>query len=499
MSVLRHRPLGERIPDLPHAVSCSLPTLDDVIGYEERRPAVIDRMSSGYPRFVKHPFLRQVAVHVRRQLGVEDHFWPCASPAAAEALLAWMPPYPARIATHGGVTGVFVPNEDTAFRHAKTFLQHAGLFLSSREAEDYLVREGVLPRTDRETLVASAAGESVRNVVARLSGAASPDEVLLANCGMNAVYSAFKAVDALQRSQGRTVWIQLGWLYLDTIAILQKFCGTPSRDYVMHGNVFDLDGLRALFSAHAGRIAGVITEIPTNPLIQTCNLPAVAELCRREGAALIADPTINCVANLQVLPHCDVLVTSLTKYFAAEGDVIAGALVVNPDSPFAPRLRDELKRRVEPLYPRDLARLAAQAPQVEEVVRTINASTPAIVETLSTHPAVDEVFWAHHPSSRSNYVALSRSEQAVGSMVTFTLRTDLARVYDRLKIAKGPSFGMHTSLACPFMYLAHYDLVTTNDGRSQLESFGLNPELIRLSVGTEPTSELCEALREALG
>jgi cystathionine gamma-synthase len=49
------------------------------------------------------------------------------------------------------------------------------------------------------------------------------------------------------------------------------------------------------------------------------------------------------------------------------------------------------------------------------------------------------------------------------------------------------------------MYLAHYDKVTSASGRAELEANGLNPDLLRLCVGTEPTDEIIDALREALG
>ena len=46
------------------------------------------------------------------------------------------------------------------------------------------------------------------------------------------------------------MWIQLGWLYLDTIAILQKFTDTPAEDHLYQSNVFDLVAL-GMFSAAA--------------------------------------------------------------------------------------------------------------------------------------------------------------------------------------------------------------------------------------------------------
>src|SRR5688572_32753278 len=88
MSAFSHLPLGQRIPDgTPHAVSASLPTMRAVIGYEEKDPEITRHMSSGYPRFVKHPFLKKVSAHILRSLGLtEKQFWPTSSARAADAL-----------------------------------------------------------------------------------------------------------------------------------------------------------------------------------------------------------------------------------------------------------------------------------------------------------------------------------------------------------------------------------------------------------------------------
>jgi len=57
---------------------------------------------------------------------------------------------------------------------------------------------------------------------------------------------------------------------------------------------------------------------------------------------------------------------------------------------------------------------------------------------------------------------------------------------------------MRTTLICPFMYLAHYDMVTSESGRAELAANGLDPELLRICVGTEPADEIIGALDEAL-
>ena len=64
MSAFRPLPLGQPIPDRLHAVSCSLPTMRDVIGYEERDPAITAHLTTGYPRFVLHPCVRELTTHL---------------------------------------------------------------------------------------------------------------------------------------------------------------------------------------------------------------------------------------------------------------------------------------------------------------------------------------------------------------------------------------------------------------------------------------------------
>ena len=500
MSALVPLPLGQRIPASIHGVSCSLPTMRAVIGYEEKDPAITQHLTSGYPRFVKHPFLRQLATHVLRALGLDGHqFWPTSSHRAAENLRVWLATPGARVVEHERVSGVAFPENAETFSRAKTFLQHTGVLLSSREAEDYLVRVGALTHALAEPAFDGYVPGRVKGSVARAFQHVTNEDVFLANSGMNAIYAAFRIASELQRACGRTVWIQLGWLYLDTIALLQKFTATPAHDYVFLGDVFDLETLRRLFTTRGHEIAGIITEVPTNPLIQTPDLAAVHELCRRHEAILIVDPTIASPLNIDVLPHADVVVNSLTKFAASEGDVLAGAVVVNPASRWSAEFRRRLPGELEPVYSRDLDRLATQIGDYESVVARINRAAPAVVDFLLQHPRVHSVFWSYHPASKENYLKLARSPAAIGGMVSFSVHGPLEDFYDRLRLAKGPSFGMKTTLICPFIYLAHYDLVTSETGRALLAQNQLDPALLRLSIGCEPADEIITALAEALG
>jgi cystathionine gamma-synthase len=511
MSAFVPLPLGQRIPASPHAVSCSLPTMRAVRGYEEKDPAVTSHLTSGYPRFVVHPYARQLGAQVVATTPslAGRTLWLTSSDLMARALAAFLAGAEpgqggvaevAQVFARVGLHGVSHPESAALSNRAKTFLQNVGGFLSSREAEDQLVGLGLLAAPHPEETFAGEAAAEVRRHLRRVLPGTTDADLLLANCGMSAIYAAFRAVSELQAARGRTVWLQLGWLYLDTIAILQKFTATPA-DYVYIRDVFDLEALTRLFAAHGARIAGVIAEVPTNPLIQTPDLPALAALCRRHGARLLVDPSISSVFNLDVLAHADVVVTSLTKYTASEGDVLAGLAAVNPAGPDAAALRARIAAAVEPLYARDLARLAAQIGRTEAVLARIHAGTARVAAFLEKHRAIKDVYWAHAPASRANYLGLSRAPDATGGMITFTLRAAgaLEKFYDRLRLPKGPSFGMTTTLICPFMYLAHYDLVTTPAGLAELAASRLDPDLLRLCVGVEPPDEIIAALAEALG
>jgi cystathionine gamma-synthase len=379
------------------------------------------------------------------------------------------------------------------------FLQNIGGFITSREAEDHLVRRGVIAAPFAEaTFAGDAAAEIRRQLRPALSGATDTD-LFIAPSGMNAIWAAFRAASDLQAARGRTIWLQLGWLYLDTIAILRKFTAT-SADYVYLRDVLDVAALERIFARHGQRVAGIVAEVPTNPLIQTPDLPALAALCRRHGALLLVDPSIASIYNVDVLPHADVVISSLTKYTANEGDLTAGLAAINPAGPDAAELRRRVAAEIEPVYPRVLARLAAQIGATQSVLARIHANTARVAAFLAAHPAVADVFWALHPASAAHFRHLARAADATGGMITFTLKKigALENFYDRLRLPKGPSFGMRTTLICPFMYLAHYDLVTTPAGLAELAASRLDPDLLRLCCGTEPAEEIIAVLAEAL-
>ena len=499
MPVFAPIPLGQTIPPKAHAVSCSLPTMADVVGYEEKDPNITRHLHSGYPRFLLHRDITELTAELTRELGLSAQtLWLTCSPRMATALAAELHPARCEPVNHHGISGVAHPESADLFQHAKCFLQNVGGFLSSRHAEDELVRRGLRPAAASEDHASlDTAGDTIRNVLVQAHAGAAPEDILLAPSGMNAFHAAWRTLADLQATRGRTVWIQFGWLYLDTIAQLKRFAPTDG-DYVGLTDVNDLDALEAAIASAGDRLAGLVTEVPTNPLVHTADIAEVARRIHGAGGRMLLDPTLVSPFNIRLLEHADVVVNSLTKYAANQGDVIAGSVILNPHGPDADELRQRIARQIDPIYPRDLTRLAAQIGDYEPTVMRTNESARAVVDFLQAHPAVKSVFWSRQPATQANYLKIARSPGHIGSMISFTTHKPLATVYDALPLPKGPSFGMRNTLVCPYIYLAHYDLITSEAGRAELAAAGLDPDLLRLSVGTEPAEEIITALRAGL-
>jgi len=316
---------------------------------------------------------------------------------------------------------------------------------------------------------------------------------------MNAFYATFSAARELQRPRGKTVWVQLGWLYLDTIRILEKFLGPDERCFTI-ADATDTRAIEEIFSREGARIAGIITETPTNPLLQTADLARTRDLCDRNGSLLFVDPTLSSLYNIDVFPYADVTLHSLTKYFGHRGDVMMGVAAFNPErNPFAAEWFELARKIHEPPYHRDALRLAVQIGDTRKTVETINRNTLDVAAFLERHPRVKRLHWTYGENTRDGYRKLERGPERPGGIITIDLNMPLSDFYDSAPFVKGPSFGTTFTMMCPFMYLAHYDLVSTPGGRRHLLDRGINPDLVRVSIGTEPSGEIIAGFRQALG
>ncbi len=474
--------LGRPIPESPYAVSTCLPTWADAVGYEEREPHVINALAAGYPRFVYHPTCQELFDRCTKQhAGLGQDTLVLVSRGAAERFARYLGDRSGAVCSAydlglGGEHVVCFDREHASI--AKEYWQHTGEGISARQADCAL--------RDESSNSAEQAKQAIRRRLAACHGEHVADEdVLLFPTGMTAIYTLHRALLSI-RPAGRAA--QFGFPYVDTLKVLQKFGG---------GALFypndDATDLRSTLDAN--EILGLFTELPSNPLLLSPDMAKLRDLADHADAPLVIDDTIATCVNANLIDVADVLCTSLTKAFSGVGDVAGGALILNPKSPWADRLRAALGSIYEDtLFGPDAVVLEANSHDFARRVSKMNDSAERLADHLVTHPKIANV---HYPKYRTpdRYNALKRDSAGFGGLMSIELRnpeTCAPVFYDALRCCKGPNLGTNYTLVCPYTILAHYDEL------AWAESCGVSRWLIRVSVGLEPPEELITRFDEAL-
>ena len=150
--LFNHIPCGETLPQNNiHAVSVSMPELQDVIDYEEQTPQILEKIKSAYPRFVMHPYLKLLASHIKEKYKVSNSYEVVllSSQKAVDVVSSkYFIHNKIEINEPFGV--ILVQNGTTQLQKVLKFIQHVGYNLSSRLAQDYLFDLGLLENIHQE-------------------------------------------------------------------------------------------------------------------------------------------------------------------------------------------------------------------------------------------------------------------------------------------------------------------------------------------------------------
>jgi len=68
----------------------------------------------------------------------------------------------------------------------------------------------------------------------------------------------------------------------------------------------------------------LFTEFPSNPLLKSPDLLRIRQLADKYDFGVIVDETIGNFLNVHVLPYADIVVSSLTKVFSGDSNVMGG-------------------------------------------------------------------------------------------------------------------------------------------------------------------------------
>jgi cystathionine gamma-synthase len=240
----------------------------------------------------------------------------------------------------------------------------------------------------------------------------------------------------------------------------------------------------------------VVTESPTNPLNFCVDLAGLAALVKSKGRVrTLVDSTFATPVNSKPLSlGIDLVLHSATKYLSGHNDVLGG--VVAGPSHLISLLRDTRGVVGAVLDPHAAFLIMRGLKTLSLRVERQNESALALAKALEQHPKVERVFYPWLESHPSFSIA-SAQMQGGGAVVSFIVRGGRAaasRVVDAVRIPQiAASLGGVESLIEQPAIMSFFEL-----SDDELNKIGIDPALIRLSVGIEETNDLVEDLVAAL-
>lgn len=449
--MFKHIPCGETLPpNNVHAVSVSIPSFADVISYEEGNNSAI---KSGYPRFVLHPYLKKMSeyLHVKYSLEKNQEIVLVSSQRFANIIIDKYN-FKQKIDFKEDFGMVLVSKGTDELQSVLRFVQHVGCNLSSRFAEKYLHVNNLIDSLHVEEL---AKEEIVLNT---LTQAYQQSSVHLCTSGMNAMYTVIKTLQEIKKG----LVIQLGWIYLDTMNIIEGY------DSECFYDVLELDILEEFLKSCKTNISCIVTEVPTNPLLQSVDLVRLKKLCLEHDIALIVDSTF--ATAFTQIKEADIIVESLTKFASGNADVLMGCFVLGNKYE---KYEEVFKKELDKPYYKDIQRLAFEITGYSSRVKKANENAKELVEYLKSKKFIKNVYSSH-----------------LSPVISITFNISFEKAYDTMNFCKGPSLGTEFTLLMPYVYLAHYDLITCKEGRELLQNNNIPIDLLRVSVGIENIEEI---------
>jgi len=476
--------LGKAIPDHELGVSVCLPLWQHVIGYEEGDQEIVSKFKSGYPRFCCPPAITRLFEAAEKEFaGVGERCLVFPRVVHAERCVQFIETGRA-VEWTAHQLGVAVFPADSYVK-ARKFWRFCGECVSTRQACEALGTQssGV---TEAE---GKAANLTIKQRISQLAGQ-HPEDVFLFPSGMAANFAVHRMLTHL--SPGRKT-AQLDFPYVDVLK-LQQFFGSGAHFLPLIKDS-EYDDLRALLQNEP--LAGLFCEAPSNPLLRCVDFERLVKI-RAEaqpGVPIIVDDTISTVAHADAHRVADVVTTSLTKSFSGVGDVMAGSVVLNRNSPHHAAFSAFLTAHADhELWRGDAVALELNSRDFTQRATTMSRNAKALAEHLRSHPKVDRVWHAATEGGRG-YEFIRRENGGHGCLFSFTLKNPeqtSPKFYDALRVCKGPSLGTNFTLVCPYTLLAHYEEL------DWVESVGVSRWLIRVSAGLEETTDLIARFDEAL-
>lgn len=318
------------------------------------------------------------------------------------------------------------------------------------------------------------------------------DDVYLYPTGMTSIFHAHQiAMQALPN--GKTAKSAcFGFPYTDTLKILEKW--GPGVLFLGKGDAADLKTLEK-FLAAGEELVALFCECPSNPLLRTPPLRRLRELADRYKFLIVIDETIGNFINVRICRYADMIVSSLTKVFSGDSNVMGGSLILNPRGQHYAALKRTAEADYEDLlWGEDAITLERNSRDFIRRIARINENAEFLCEILGRNNHIRDLYYPKFGATKDDYEAIRAQDGGYGGLLSVVFETvvEAAVFYDALQIAKGPSLGTNFTLASPYTILAHFtELAWAKDS-------GVDDSLVRISVGLENREDLARVFGSAL-
>ncbi|KAL8797598.1 MAG: hypothetical protein Q9195_000415 [Heterodermia aff. obscurata] len=271
----------------------------------------------------------------------------------------------------------------------------------------------------------------------------SIDDVYLYPSGMSSIFNTHRT---LMKSRGEMKSICFGFPYIDTLKILEKW--GPGCLFYGHGSSADIDDLEEHCKS-GEKFLALFCEFPGNPLLKSPDLHRLRLLANKYEFAIVIDETIGNFLNVHVLPFADVIVSSLTKVFSGDSNVMGGSSVLNPQGLFYRAIKRTMDEDYEDNYwLEDAIFMERNSRDFVTRIARINTNAEAICSVLRASSLVKEVYYPKYSPTRRFYDACRTPNGGYGGLLsmTFWSKSDAIIFFDALATAKGPSLGTNFTL-----------------------------------------------------
>ncbi len=257
----------------------------------------------------------------------------------------------------------------------------------------------------------------------------------------------------------------------------------------------DTSNLSTVKNAIQENTKAIYIETPTNPLLKITDIKAMAELAHENGLLLIVDNTFSTPYWQQPLDlGADIVLHSATKYIGGHSDVVAGLVVVNSDQ-LAESLHFVLNSTGGVLGPQDSWLLVRGIKTLGLRMEATESNAKAIVEFLSSHPAVKKVYYPGLESHPGHAVAKQQAG-GFGGMISFDVGSQekADQILSQVNyFTLAESLGAVESLISVPARMTHASIP-----KERRDELGITEGLVRISVGIEDADDLIADLKRGL-